>query len=202
MKLKQLPIILVLMLLASPVFAQTIVHDEAINGDLSDSGPAPTSLGIFGLGVNTIQGSIGPSTGGSGASNMSSDADIFTFDIAPGLFVSSVTTTRSGPGFQSFIGHSPTISIANFTSNDSLGTALAAGGGGLFTNSGTISLAAGAGIPTTLGPGSNTFIFQETGAGPVDYSISFNVVSAVPEPSSAVMLSGITLLGFVRRRRS
>ena len=95
-----------LMLVAAPVFAQGIVHDEAVMGDLSDTGPAPTPLGVFGLGGSTIQGTLGPSAGGSGASNGSSDADIFTFNIAPGQFVTSVTTTRTGPGSVSFVGQS------------------------------------------------------------------------------------------------
>lgn len=177
-----------------------IIHNEADDGDLSDSGPSPTSFGIFGVGVNTIQGTLGPSAGGTGATN-DNDADIFTFDIAPGQFVSSVTTTRSGPGIGSFVGHSPTSSIANFTENDSLGAALSAGGGGVFENDGTIGTVLGDGIPTTLGPGSNTFIFQETGAGPVNYSISFNVASSVPEPTSGMLLAGLGLAGLARRRR-
>jgi hypothetical protein len=197
MKLRHLPVLLGLMM-ASPLFAQ-VNYNESIDGDLSDSGPAPTSLGVFGLGVNTIQGSLGPDTGGSGASNGSSDADIFTFNIAAGQFVESVTTTRSGPETQSFVGQANSNSIASFDSGTSLGAAIETGS--LFTNDGGLVAAQAGGIPVTFGAGDQTLIFQETGPGPVSYSISFNVVSAVPEPSSVALLGGLAMVGFIRRRR-
>ena len=188
-----------LMLVAAPAFAQGIVHDEAVMGDLSDSGPTPTPLGVFGVGVSTIQGTLGPSAGGSGASNGSSDADIFTFNIAPGQFVSSISTTRSGPGSISFVGQSNSSSIATFSSNATLGAALNTGS--TFGNGFLSTPTLGGGLATTLPAGAQTFILQETGAGPVDYSISFTVASAIPEPSSAALLGGLTMVGFIRRRR-
>ena len=188
-----------LMLVAAPVFAQGIVHDEAGMGDLSDTGPAPTPLGVFGLGVSTIQGTLGPSAGGSGASNGSSDADIFTFNIAPGQFVTSVTTTRTGPGSVSFVGQSSSSSIAAFSSNATLGAALNTGS--TFSNGTPTVASLGGGLATTFGAGPQTFILQETGAGPVDYSISFTVAEAIPEPSSAALLGGLAMVGFIRRRR-
>ena len=176
-----------------------VVFDEAIDGDLSDLGPSPTVLGVFGLGTTTIVGTLGPDAGGNGATNGSSDADIFTFTIAPGQVVSSFTTTRSGPGNQSFFGQASSSSIASFTENDTLASALDTGG--LFTNAGTTSESLGGGVPATFGPGPNTFIFQETAAGPVNYSISFNVATAVPEPTSSALFVGLGLAGLARRRR-
>jgi len=78
MKLRHLPVLLGLMLLVGPAFAQTIVHDESINGELSDSGAMPTPVTLV-LGLNTIEGSLGGlgAGGGGGASN-GNDADIFT----------------------------------------------------------------------------------------------------------------------------
>ena len=40
-----------LMLAAAPAFAQGIIHDEAVAGDLSDSGTAPMGF-TLGTGVN------------------------------------------------------------------------------------------------------------------------------------------------------
>jgi len=203
MKLTHLPILLGLMLLASPVFAQTIVHDEAVSGDLSDSGPSPTPLGVFGAGVNTIQGSLGGlgAGGGGGASN-GNDADIFTFTLGAGQTITSISTTRSDSA-QGFLGYANTSSISAVTDNGSLaaavtsgtlfGTEIVSGAGGLGGN----GLAA---IPSTLGAGDHTFFLQET-VTPVDFSISFTVAQAVPEPSSAALLGGLAMCGFIRRRR-
>ena len=200
MKSRHFPALLGLMFFASTAFAQGIVHDESSDGELSDSGPSPTSV-TFGVGVNTIQGSLGGlgSGGGGGASN-GNDADIFTFTLAAGQTVDSITTTRSD-GNQGFIGYSNTASIVAFSDSASLGAAVQAGG--LFGNGSVGGASAGglAPIPSTLGAGDHTFILQET-VTPVDFSISFNVVQAVPEPSSAALLSGLALLGFARRRRS
>ena len=191
MKFKHIPLMLGMMLMASPSFGQ-LTYVESVNGDLSDSGPAPTSLGVFGPGVSTITGSLGATTGGSGATN-GNDADIFTFTLGAGQSVTSISTTRQGPTGSSFIGYSNSNSLSVVNSNATLGAATPTNG--LFNN-GTPG-----GVPTTLGAGDHTFFIQETNAGPVDYSISFNVVSAIPEPSSAALLSGLAMVGFIRRRR-
>ena len=194
MKIKHLPILLGLLLVVSPAFAQTIVHDEMVDGELSDTGSTPTSV-FFGLGVNTIQGSLGAG-GGGGASN-GNDADIFTFTLAVGQTVDSIITTRSDQNF-GFIGYSNTSSIGAISDNDTLAGAIQAGG--LFGNGSVAGANAGGlnPIPGSLSAGDHTFILQET-VTPVDFSISFNVV---PEPSSGVFFGGLTLLGFIRRRRS
>jgi len=190
LKLKQFPLLLCLVLLASPAFAQ-VIHNEAVDGDLSDSGAVPMLFALS-LGTNTIEGTLGPDAGGSGATN-GNDADFFTFTLGAGQSITSFTTTRSGPGSQSFVGYSNSSSIASTTTTDLTGGNLFGDG---FLNSTAITA-----IPTTFGPGDHTFVFQEIGGGPVDYSASFEVVSTVPEPSSAVLLSGLAMCGFIRRRR-
>jgi len=192
MKFKHLPLMLGMLLMASPSFAQ-VIHNEAVDGDLSDSGPAPTSFGVFATGTNTIQGSLGASSGGSGATN-GNDADFFTFTLGAGQSVNSISTTRTGPGGGSFIGYTNANSISSITTGGLTS-------GTLFSNGALSGNSSGlTAIPTTLGAGDHTFILQETGAA-VDYSISFNVVQAIPEPSSAALLGGLAMVGFIRRRR-
>jgi len=97
-----------LILLASPVLAQSVVFDEAVDGDLSGVGTAPTSIFLT-LGLNQINGSFGTTGGspsiGSGATNGLNDADFFSIDInpIPGASITSITTTRSDGAGPSFI---------------------------------------------------------------------------------------------------
>ena len=96
MKLRHLPFLLVITLIASPLFGQTVVYDESVDGDLSGSGLAPTAVSLV-LGLNTIQGAIGttgalPSIGdGTFATNGGSrDTDFFTFTLSPGQIVTAI----------------------------------------------------------------------------------------------------------------
>ena len=184
------------MFLVSPALAQGIIHDEAVDGDLSGVSPSPTAV-VLGLGTNTIVGSLGPAGGVGGATN-GQDADIFTFTLGAGQTVTSIVTTRSGPGSQSFIGYSNSIGFAAFTDAATLSTALDSGS--LFSNGTPSPNALAGGIPVTLGAGDHTFILQET-VTTNDYTISFEVASVVPEPSSAALLGGLAMVGFIRRRR-
>ena len=198
MKFRHLAVLLGLMLLVSPTFAQGIIHNETIDGELSDTGPAPTSLGVLELGLSTIEGSLGGVSDGSGGATNGNDADIFTFTVAAGQTVNAITTTRSDDNL-GFIGYVNAATLPSITDGDSLGAAVDSGN--LF-GTGPIEEAAGGldPIPTSLGAGDHTFFLQET-VDPVNFSISFNVVAAVPEPSSAALLGGLALLGCARRRR-
>ena len=198
MRLRNLPVIFGMMIIASPLFAQSaIVFDEAVSGELSGSGLTPTPL-TLGLGLNTIQGTLGEN-GNLGATNGTSDADFFTFNLAPGQVVTAISTTR--PAGLGFFGQAngSTISATTVGGLDS---------GVLFSNS-PISASqpqANANLPTLFSAlpltGTQSFVIQETGAGVIDYSVTFTVANAVPEPSSAVLLGGLSLCGFLRRRRS
>ena len=198
MKFRHLAVLLGLMLLVSPTFAQGIIHNETTDGELSDTGPAPTSLGVLGLGLSTIEGSLGGVSDGSGGASNGNDADIFTFTVAAGQTVNAITTTRTDDN-AGFIGYVNAATLPSFTDGPSLGAAVESGN--LFGSGPIEDAATGlAPIPTSLGAGDHTFILQET-VTPVDFSISFNVVQAVPEPSSAALLGGLALLGCARRRR-
>ena len=193
MKLRYLPALLGLMLLVSPALAQGVIHDENIpaDGDLSGSPAAPTSV-VFGLGTNTIIGSLGPVAAGGGGATNGNDADIFTFTLGAGQSITSFSTTRTGTGTQSFIGYANSNSFLGINNTD-------LDGGNLF-GQGFLNTTGITPIPTTFGPGDHTFVLQEIGAA-VDYTISFEVASVVPEPSSAALLGGLAMVGFIRRRR-
>jgi len=137
MQFRHIPVLVGLMLAVSPAFAQ-VVHNEAIDGDLSGVGPSPTEL-VFGVGLNTIQGSFGSAPAGvDGGATNGNDADIFTFTLGAGQSVESITTTRTGAGTLSFIGHSSTSSISDFDDNASLGAAITTGS--LFGNGAVTTL--------------------------------------------------------------
>ena len=171
---------------SSSAFGQ-LTYDESVDGDLSGALGSPTALS-FGAGLNTITGDIG-STNSGGATD-GTDADYFWFTVGAGQTVDSITTTRSGPGTQSFIGYVAGTAFAGQTAGDIDANALFSDGESLLP--GELSA-------TPLAAGNHAFWLQEIG-GATDYSISFNV-TAVPEPSSAITLIGLGLIGFVRRRR-
>ena len=174
-------------LMASESFAQ-LTYNESSDGDLSGALGTPTDL-IFDLGVNTITGNIGGSATG-GATN-DSDADYFTFTLGAGEIIDSIVTTRGNTSTtQSFIGYVAGSSFGGQTAADIDANTL-------FDNE---SLLPGGLLSAPLTAGDHAFWLQETG-GPVDYSISFNVTSAVPEPSSAIALLGLGVVGLVRRKR-
>ncbi len=204
MRLRYAPILLGLMLMVSPLFAQTIIFDEAVDGDLSDSGTAPTPVTLL-LGLNTIVGSFGDANlgGGNGATD-GSDADYFTFTLSPDQVVTAISTTREDTGGgPSFLGQANASTITG-VSGSTQGNLDA---GSLFETGPLVNDAVGGGlgipavtIPLSSGP--QTFLLQETARGAFGYSITFTVANAVPEPSSATLLGGLALCGFLRRRRS
>ena len=202
MRLLFSPIYLGLILFASPLVAQTIIHNETVDGDLSDLGTAPTPVELL-LGLNTIVGSFGDANlgGGNGATD-GSDADYFTFTLSPRRVVTAISTTREGLAAPSFLGQANASTITG-VSGSTQGNLDA---GSLFDNGPLINDAVGGGlgIPAVaipLSPGPQTFLLQETARGAFDYSITFTVSNAVPEPSSAALLGGLAMCGFLRRRR-
>lgn len=174
-------------LIASDAFAQ-LTYDESTDGDLSGAFGTPAQL-IFDLGVNTITGEVG--SGNSGGATNGTDADYFTFSLGVGEVIDSITITRDGPGNVSFIGYVNDSSFGGQTAGDLNGNTLFADGD---------SLLPGGLIASSLTAGDHAFWIQETG-GTTDYSISLNVTSAVPEPSSAIALLGLGVVGLVRRKR-
>ncbi len=94
-----------ILLLASALLCGTAVHasviyDESVSGDLSNSGLTPTLLTVS-LGSNQLFGTTGKT-------NNTVDRDYFTFTVPDGLELSAITvlpgTQTLGPLGDSFIG--------------------------------------------------------------------------------------------------
>src|SRR5688572_7124835 len=89
----RMPVCVAAVVLACASVTLAADWNETINGDLSDDTNNPTPV-LFSLGENRITGTMGTPPGGQ------TDADIYTFTIAPGLqltsiFVESLSGTES-----------------------------------------------------------------------------------------------------------
>ena len=85
--MKATTILLLLIVLAAPAGA-ALVHDEAVDGDLSTDPAAPTPL-TFSAGSNTITGTIS-SAGGV-------DRDYITFTLAPDEVLTAINLLALTP---------------------------------------------------------------------------------------------------------
>ena len=174
-----------------------MIHDETLNGDLSDSAAAPTAVGTLALGSSTVSGRFHVT---SPEFSQDDPFDAFRFLVAAGTEVSAITlnfTQQSYPGGASIslgqtgggaIGSVQTANFSIFSGDD------------LFTNP---SFAFGG----PLGAGDYTFALDGTGArfGLNSYSVQFNVVSAghsVPEPATGLLVIGSLLALAASRRRA
>jgi hypothetical protein len=177
--------------------------NEAVSGDLANLGATPTAV-TFGAGSNLISGSTG--RGGNGIV----DRDYFTFTIAPGWQLSTLTvlpgTTFLGGAGASFIGmqSGPVMTV-----DPESGSATGLLGWWLY-NENDINqdilqqMGASFGAVGYSGPlpaGSYTVWVQETATGSVSYNFDF-AVTQVPEPASALLLlGGVAGLALGLRRR-
>ena len=166
------------------------IFDEAVDTDLSGDLSAPTVLNL-GLGENTISGSIGLS-GGTGATD-GTDADYFTFTIAPGIELTSITVDNytGNDGGISFLGFVADSSFGGQTGDDIDGSVLFGASSGEIISDLTGS--------TSLGAGDYSFWLQETADVTPGYSLTF---TTVPEPSTSLLLGGALCLLGVRRKRN
>ena len=83
MKLNHAVMLATFTLLFADAASASILWHESINGDLSNSSSAPTTLPALTLGPNRIVGSIG-------AWWSSDDGDVATFTVPPGFLLSNV----------------------------------------------------------------------------------------------------------------
>ncbi len=210
-----MPVSRILALLAALVLpfgtAQALTWDEVLNGDLSDSGSAPTLLGTLASGDNMISGTMG-SLGGTGPM----DADVWNFTVAPGYDLTGInllsySATSGKTNNQSFMAIANGGSINMGDPSNHLSNSLWGYGTDGFGNTYTDLLAlldagpefGGIGFNGPLPPGNYTFWIQE-GSDQIHYGIDFvtSPTTPVPEPGGVLLLgvAGLWLLGRRRQR--
>jgi len=170
---------------AAPAARAALTYNESVSGDLSNLGSAPTQL-VFSEGINRIIGTMG---GGSDA-----DPDIFTFNIQPGQWLTSIYLGPMNPQERSFyaIAAGRTINMTDATTH--LGSYLTYDIGELIDDLAT----GGTGFEIPLGAGTYTAWFQEVSTR-VDYEFAYTVI---PEPgTSAALCAAAALAGTVILRR-
>ncbi len=178
------------LLLASPAFAASIF--ESIDGEFSDDPGAPTEV-VFDLGANLLSGSV---AGG--------EVDLVSFTLPTGQQLEQIELTSYAGRSASFIaladgGVWPTGVLASVIPTDLFGAALVGdgnvGGDVLALMPGNLGTRGG---DVPLGPGTYTFLFQDT-TDDVDYGLTF-LISSVPEPAAASLL-GLAAAWMIRRAR-
>lgn len=183
--------------------AKALNWNEALDGDLSNDGDFPTFV-LLTEGSNLFEGTMGSLDNG-----VTIDADVWTFTIAAGYYltgISLVAYSAPAPNIQSFMALDDVNSI-NMTDpsqhlSNGLWTEEFDGFGDTYTDLLAILDAGphfgGDGFDGPLGPGTYTFWIQE-GSDQINYTINM-VVTAVPEPGSMVLF-GVAGLSMLRRRR-
>lgn len=177
--------------------------DETLDGDLSGDGNTPTFI-LFTDGSNLIDGTMG-SLGGIGPL----DADVWTFTIAAGYYLTGISLLGySAPtsGHDSFMALDDATSInmsdPSLHLSNGLWTEELDGFGNTYTDLMAIldagPMFGGTGFNGPIGPGDYTFWIQE-GSEQIQYTLNF-VVTPVPEPGGVMLLALAGLL-LLRRRR-
>lgn len=188
------------------------------SGDFSDSNLDPTVLGTFGVGTTTVSGTVVNGRGEPGLPP--ADSDVFTFSIAAGTFLESITLTEfssgddlgfiaisAGTTFPFDIAQQDDLEDDGQTADgglitDFLGGALFGvdGGGTIISDVGgqlAGATAGGSGFAFPLGEGDYTVFVRQNGGSPINYTLAFSVV---PAPAAAGAL-GFAGLAAARRRR-
>jgi hypothetical protein len=153
-------------------------HDEATAGDLSNDPAAPTPL-MFNAGNNVVTGTV--------TSTAPADTrDFLTFTIAPGHALTALRLDRyrdlpgGGPGNRGFhaISTGPTSAIPSAATAGSF-----LGGDhvdGIAEGTDLLpaladAMPAGTGFTIPLGPGTYSYVIQQTGPQTSGYSLTFEV---------------------------
>ncbi len=199
--------IILLALLALPYgSARALNWNEAVDGDLSGNGNAP-SFTLLTEGSNLFDGTMG-SLNGTGPL----DADIWSFTIAAGYYLTGINLlgySAPSAGINSFMAFDDASSINTSDPSQHLSNGLWTEELDGFGNTYTDMLAildagpafGGTGFNGPIGPGTYTFWIQE-GSDQINYTIDFVVTAVpVPEPGSALLLAAAGLALLRRRRR-
>ena len=181
--------IAVVALAASAASAATFDQDYSPDID------APTDLGIFAVGITTVEGFVIDAFGAN------ADVDVFTFQIGAGrqlvsLFYDADTTNRPFIGIDAgaVFSEDPN-SVGNPADALFIGGLVASPGQDILPLLGASGI--GQGFSGPLGPGAYTVFVQQIGNNPTNYSLVFEVV---PAPSAGA-LAAVGALFAARRRR-
>lgn len=215
---------------ASPTYA-VVVYSEVDDGELNFDNVDPTPLGIFMPGVNSVTGSVAnigfpedffpdPFDPENTDHLMGMTADIFTFTVAPGTQLDSVSLgafSGSSPVANMFMAldDGPIFDVNPYDLNFGLGLNEFIGGAlvgnplfGVGVGDELLpvlanSAVAGSGFDVPLATGQYTVYLQEQSSSPSEYTLLFRVsdISAVPEASSTMLLGACGVGFFVIRRR-
>lgn len=199
---RTIPAIAVLWACLSGAGGAATVWDEAADGDLSGTPPAPTAV-MMATGSNVVLGSV---------DSLTDIRDYLTFTVGTGQLLTAMSllayddVTTGGPGNIGFLSLNAG-STSFFPSETSAGRFL----GGDHADASLLGIPllehlstapmAGTGFSVPLGPGAYTFLLQQTSGELTAYAVSFEV-SPVPLPPTAGLLSGALLMLAAKRWRS
>ena len=193
------PVLILALFLYTPLSAQAaVVHDEGVDGDLSNLPGAPTALGTLALGESEFLGETLQDISGI------VDRDYLTFTIGAGDLLTEIRLNdyQAPNDNLGFIGlYAGNTASTPFGANPTLAELL----GGAHINlavAGDIfpfieDLFGEDKFDRPLGPGDYTVLVQQTGPEPTTYRIGLVVV---PEPAMLPIL-GAALLAFAMARR-
>lgn len=189
--------------------AASFLFTEAGDGDISGTPGSPTRFGNsplsvgYSVGSNVIMGST-----------VAGDYDILSFTVGAGQQLAAISVfsysslddkaflaVQSGSTWNNGLGAG-----INFTVSTLLGYAhFGPGPGAVPPGTDALDNLGGApgaiGFSGPLGPGTYTFLIQQTGPAVVNYGLDFQL-TAVPEPGEYAAMAGAMLAGFAVWRRS
>jgi hypothetical protein len=197
--MKTLVAVVALSMMGGAASAQ-VLWDESVSGDASGDPLHPSNAGVMVLGSNVFAGSVS-NVGGS------DPRDYITFVVPDGRAITQLILLTLSPDniVWTHFDDGPTSVIP---APDTAGSLLAGAhipantpdGADIFGNyqTGSPELLAGPGFSGPIGPGTYTFLMQQTSPVPTTYGLDFIVVPAPGVVSAAAI--GALVLGTRRRR--
>ncbi|MEM8875894.1 MAG: hypothetical protein AAGD32_16725 [Planctomycetota bacterium] len=193
--------------------AQTSLHDETLDGDLSGDISAPTALSISAAGDFTVTGSVFNSDQDDtfAPDGEAGDLDLFALTIGDGLQVDRVWLDAFSGAGQAFIGvqEGPVFTVN--TANNGIAFPPVASGFALVDAdevgsnilrdliAGALNVAPAFPLSNPIEAGTFSFAVQNTGVEVNGYALNFEVTE-VPEPAGAAVLAGLGAVLAMHRR--